>query len=128
MEPDLAAADQIRTIERQRLQALLDADLAAVESLHAEDFQLVNPLGETLTRTEYLEGLASGQIDYRILEPDSAITVRLYGDVAVIRYRSKLELFSGGFHVPLSPYWHTDLYERRDGQWQVVWSQATAIA
>jgi len=24
-------------------------------------------------------------------------------------------------------YWHTDLYERRDGQWQVVWSHATEI-
>ena len=23
--------------------------------------------------------------------------------------------------------WHTDTHERRDGAWQVVWSQATAI-
>ena len=22
--------------------------------------------------------------------------------------------------------WHTDLYEKRDGQWQIVWSQAIA--
>ena len=24
-------------------------------------------------------------------------------------------------------HWHTDLYERRDGRWQVVWSHATGI-
>jgi hypothetical protein len=23
--------------------------------------------------------------------------------------------------------WHTDCYRRRDGRWQVVWSQATRI-
>ena len=24
-------------------------------------------------------------------------------------------------------FWHTDIYELRDGRWQVVWSQATRI-
>lgn len=116
-----------RTIERQRLRALLDTDLATVASLHADDFQLVNPIGETLTNTEYLAGLASGGIDYRVLEPGSEIAVRVYDAAAVIRCRSKLEIISGGDCVPLARYWHTDLYERRDGQWQVVWSQATVI-
>jgi hypothetical protein len=29
--------------------------------------------------------------------------------------------------VPLHRNWHTDAYERRDGCWQCVWSQCTAI-
>lgn len=128
MEANLAGADQLRDVERRRLQALLDVDLTTIAVLHADDFQLVNPIGETLTKADYLDGLASGQIDYRVLEPDSAIAVRLYGDAAVLRYRSRLAIISEGFPVPLATYWHTDLYERRAGQWQVVWSQATAIA
>lgn len=83
-------------------------------SLYSDNFQLVNPIGETLNETDYLE-------------PDSEIAVRWYGDAAVLRYRSRLEIVSSGEHVPLASYWHMDLYKRRTGQWQVVWSQATAM-
>jgi hypothetical protein len=24
-------------------------------------------------------------------------------------------------------FWHTDIYEKRDGHWQAVWSHATRI-
>ena len=46
----------------------------------------------------------------------------------MIRYRSRLHMSLGGAEGELGQYWHTDLYELRDGRWQVVWSQATAIA
>ena len=55
------------------------------------------------------------------------IAVRLYGEVAVLRYRAQLELVFGGHKIPLSDYWHTDTYEKHEGRWMVVWSQATAI-
>ena len=32
-----------------------------------------------------------------------------------------------GQRTPLRSFWHTDVYEKRDGRWQVVWSQATLI-
>jgi hypothetical protein len=53
--------------------------------------------------------------------------VRLYGQGAVIRYRSRLEIVVGGRLIPLRGYRHPDVYEKRDGLWQVVWSQATEI-
>lgn len=121
-------ANLVRATERERLRALVAADLTIAEPLHADDFELINPVGEMLTKDQYFGDIASGEIDYRVWEPDSAIAVRVFGEAAVIRYRSRLEIVSGGHHVPLSHYWHTDLYELRDGRWQVVWSQATATA
>ena len=79
------------------------------------------------SKDQYLGGIASGSLDYRIFEADSAIAVRLYGEAAVIRYRSRLHMSLGGAAGELRRYWHTDSYERRDGRWQVVWSQATRI-
>jgi len=32
-----------------------------------------------------------------------------------------------GSTTPRRSLWHTDLYERRGGRWQVVWSHATLI-
>jgi Domain of unknown function (DUF4440) len=119
-------ANRLRATERERLRALVEADVARARPLHADDFQLINPLCGELSKEQYLEGIGSGQLDYLFWEPDS-IAVRLYGDAAVIRYRSQLEIVVQGSHVPRPRYWHADIYERREGRWQVVWSQATRI-
>ena len=119
-------ADWIRQIERSRLRALVDADMDAARALHADDFQLIYPAGVLTTKEEYLESVASGESDYRMWEPDS-IEVRLYGEAAFIRYRSQLRIVLSGQDLGVVPHWHTDLYEKRGGQWQVVRSQATII-
>jgi len=119
-----AQADQIRAIEYQRLRALVEADMEVARQLHADDFQLINPSGESLSKEQYLGAVASGEIDYLVWEPE-AIEVRLSGEMALIRYTSRLELVAGGQGIPLRHYWHTDSYERREGHWQAVCSQAT---
>ena len=115
----------LRATERERLRALLTGDVQRAAQLHTSDFQLINPLGGALSKEQYLGSISAGQIRYLYWEPE-AIAVRLYGEVAVIRYRSQLEIVVQGRHIPRQRYWHTDVYERRETQWQVVWSHATA--
>lgn len=123
-EEDQAEADILRATEQERLRSLVAADVVRAHELHADDFQLINPLGGVLSKEQYLGGVGSGQLDYLFWEPES-IVVRVYGNVAVLRYRSQLEIVVQGRHIPRQPYWHTDLYERREGRWQIVWSHAT---
>jgi hypothetical protein len=118
--------EQLREIERQRLRALVNADIETAWPMHAEDFQLITPNGLALSREDYLGAIGGGHIDYVTWEPEE-IAVRIHAQAAVIRYRAHLEVIFGGHRVPLSAYWHTDSYELRDGRWVVVWSQATAI-
>lgn len=118
---------ELRSTERDRVRALVAGDVERAAPLHADDFQLINPLGGAVSKEQYLEGISSGQIRYLHWEPD-AIVVRLYGDVAVMRYRSEIEIVVGGQLIPRQAYWHTDLYERHGGQWKVVWSHATVAA
>ena len=61
-----------------------------------------------------------------IWEPQ-ALDVRVYGQAAVIRYQSQIEVVVGGQKVPRGGFWHTDSYEKRDGRWQAVWEQTTEI-
>lgn len=121
-----AEADLIRATERERLRALVEANVEVARQLHADDFQLINPFGGSLSKEQYLGGVASGDLDYLVWEPES-IQVRLYGRAALIRYPSQLEIVVRGQKVTLRRYWHTDSYEKRNGRWQVVWSQATEI-
>jgi len=114
-------ADTLRAIERTRIQALVQRDMAALQRLHAPDYQLITPAGRTFTRERYLAAIEA--------EPFYAgwdageMQVRVSAQIAVLRYRALLT-FPSGKSVDC---WHTDVYELRDGQWQAVWSQATEI-
>jgi hypothetical protein len=124
-------ADRLRQTERERLRALVEANIEVATRLHADDFQLITPSGRSLSKAEYLGGVASGDINYLVWEP-GAIEVRVQEQMAVIRYRSELELGIPG--ETLQPgtthrghYWHLDVYEKHQETWQIVWSQATEI-
>lgn len=118
--------DLLRSTERQRLRALVDADTEAALSFHATEFELITPIGAVLTREQYLGAINAGHINYLSWEPGH-INVRLHVTTATIRYQATLEVTFGGHPVPRTNYWHTDSYELSDGRWQAVWSQATQI-
>lgn len=119
-------ADLLREIERERLRSLVAADMAGADEVYAADFQHISPSGLVVTREHYLGRIMSGVHDYQILEPASEMRVRLYGDGAVITYQSKVDLVSNGNHIT-GHGWHTEVYEKHDGRWLIVWSQTTQI-
>jgi hypothetical protein len=120
-------ANRLRAIEHMRLRALVDADTATAGELIASDFQLINPAGGVSSRDNYLEAIETMNIDYRAFEPVSPIQVWLSGDAAALLYQASLDLVIGGDTHVSHQAWVTGFYERRDGRWQIVWEQATAI-
>jgi Domain of unknown function (DUF4440) len=114
-------ADTLRAIERSRIQALLQRDMAVLQQLHAPEYQLITPAGRVFTRERYLAAIEA--------EPFYAgwdageMQVRVSAQMAVLRYPARLTFPSG----KALDCWHTDHYEFRSGQWQAVWSQATEI-
>ncbi|MEO1015117.1 MAG: nuclear transport factor 2 family protein [Pseudomonadota bacterium] len=123
-----ADPDLIQSIERERLRALVEADIETANRIHAVEFELVSPSGRIYSRDQYLGGIESGDLDYLVFQPESEIKVRMGGSAAVVRYQSTIEIRVDDQYFAPERFWHTDTYELRDGQWQVVWSQATAIA
>lgn len=119
-------ADKLRAIERERLRALVDADIPTASRLHADDFQLIDPRGGTHSKEQYLRSIASGDLNYLEWEPGE-IRVRLYGKSAVLRYQAHLRVSIKGSAGRAVTFWHTDFYEKRKGQWQVVWAHATQL-
>lgn len=118
--------EQLRATERQRLRAVVEADVDVARRLHADDFQLISPAGRALSKAAYLGGIASGVINYLAWEP-AAIAVRRHDRVAFLRYQASTEIIVAGQPMLLRRQWHTDISAWRDGRWQVVWSPATAI-
>lgn len=123
------AGKRLRDIERQRLRSLVEVRVAEADALHAADFELVHPSGGVWTRERYLGGVASGDINYRRFDAVSKIEVMVDGNLAVLRYRSLIDIAVQGQEAGLLECWHLDCYRRDDvGRWRVRWSQATSIS
>ena len=122
----IAEIELLRATERKRLQSLVEANMEVANQLHADDFQLINPLGGSLSKEQYLGWIASGMINYLVWEPEE-IAVRMHGELAILRYQARMEIIVGGQQSTPNHLWHMDVYEKREGCWQVVWSQATEI-
>src|SRR5687768_10709794 len=72
-----------------------------------DDFEVIQPLGDHLSRDEYLGEVDSGALDYLVLEPICEIEVRLYGDAAAMRYRGQVQVVLQGRNAIDQQLWPT---------------------
>ncbi|HOB95631.1 MAG TPA: nuclear transport factor 2 family protein [Aquabacterium sp.] len=114
-------ADDFRTLERRRTQALVDRDLPLIERLHAPDYQLITPAGRVFSRARDLAAIA--EAPFYAGWTHGAMQVRLAPGMALLRYPATITFPSG----KVVRCWHTDSYEVIDGDWLAMWSQATPL-
>jgi len=121
LQDQVPSEQYFHLLEGERTRALVERDLAAIERLHAPEYQLISPGGKVFSRQAYLEAIKAGPF-YAAWGIES-LSVRVSEQMAVVRYLARLEFPSGRVVV----CWHTDSYERRASGWQAVWSQATEV-
>jgi ketosteroid isomerase-like protein len=97
-------------------EAELAGDVAALGTLLDDQFVGVGPLGFTLTKEEWLERHASGDLKYQEISTDD-ISVRLFGDAAIIIAVSTQQATYKGNPVPSNKVRITQVAVNKDGQW-----------
>lgn len=50
-----------------------------------------------------------------------------YGNAAVLKYKSQIQVVVMNQDTEAAPHWHTNFYEKKDGRWQIVWSHTSII-
>jgi chromate reductase len=140
LDADLSAsAPSARPSAHQALQgadaaffaALLASDRAALESLLAEDFTIVDvSRGAVHARADFLEAVAGGAVSFEAIDthPGEAI-LRVYGgDTGIVIGRTSMS-FAGGDGSAFSAdsrYTHVFRFDGRE--WRLVSAQGTPIA
>jgi hypothetical protein len=126
-DADLSAARaQVLALERREQRDAVNADTADLDQLLAPGLEFVTPDGETLTREEYLDALDSGELDFVTYEPITPMEVRTDGRQAVVTFLSRLDVSADCLRLKHQA-WHTVVYVRTGGRWQLVWAQTTAV-
>jgi hypothetical protein len=119
------AEDSVRAVELSRAQVLQRADTAALSRMVADEFMEISRLGQLRTKADNIRDIASGDLRLLSVKYDS-LTVRIYGDVAVLRgIADNAGTFRGYPFTGKIRYMR--IFLRRDGRWQAVAMQQTAL-
>lgn len=122
---DIVAADLI-TLEKQFAQAIVKADVDALDKLVSDDWIIIGPEGKVINKTGFLDVIRSGALAHSSMESDET-RVRVYGDTAIVTARV---VTSGAYRGQAfaTQERSSDVFVRQQGHWKCVLTQLTTIA
>jgi hypothetical protein len=116
---DDARAAALRSAETARFEAQVNADARALGQLLDEGLEYTHSNGDLDTKASFIGSLTSGTRDY-ISSVPTIETVRIFGDVGVIRGKAKVTV-GGKDRQPQDLHiGYTDIWLWKDGRWQMT--------
>ena len=105
-------------LDRERIQAQIGADAAALNRLYAEDFIGIGPSGTVRTKAQVIADFTSGSLRFQSITTDD-VRVRVYGNAAVETGRSTMDGQDKGKTVPRDTRF-TRVWVKQQGRWRLV--------
>ena len=120
------SADEAMKAELARYAAQTTNDFAAMEKLFGNDLTYNHSSAASDDKAKYIDAMRSGRTKYRKMTPNSDLTTRTYGCLAIITGTAVYEVTAGGQDrtVPLR---FTAIWAKRPGGLQFVSWQSTSI-
>ena len=115
---------ELTRIEERLAATWKEGDCAAWGAMLAPEWSVIHITGTVISKAEALQMCKAQQVPIDALEVDE-ISVRVFGDAAVVRGRTRVA--TGGGRPDRVTLRFTDVFIRRSGQWQVVASHATRL-
>ncbi len=116
---------EIRQLENHRLQAMIQADTSALDSILADDLTYTHTNGWVDTKEQFIGWLESGELNYESISTDD-VKVRVYAAAAVVTGRAAVKIKVNGQEKNLQIRF-IDVYVKRKGHWQMVAWQSTRL-
>jgi hypothetical protein len=119
--------EELRALARQADEAQVHGDRASLERLVADDFAMVGGSGARGDKAHLIDLFTDPQVTLDPYEPSEAFLIPLGDNAAILGGRVTFKGLDHG-----KPYSQTfryaDTWLKRNGRWQVVYTQVTNIA
>ena len=125
LRPDDITEKVVAELNRQWMQAYVKGDLDFLWKHMSEDYVGTFPDGTVLDKKGEIEAVKSGAVKIAEMTPKE-MTVRIYGNAAVITGQSHIEAVVGG-QAMSADFRFTDVWIAQEGSWRAVASQVTRI-
>jgi hypothetical protein len=121
---DSERAVALKAAEQARFEAQVNADAKVLGSLLDDGLEYTHSNGDLDTKKSFVDSLVTGTRDY-ISSVATIETVRIFGDVGVIRGTAKVTV-GGKDRQPQDLHiGYTDIWLWKDGRWQMTaWRSA----
>ena len=119
------SANEVIALEQQFNEALLKADWTFIERIYANDIIFTNADGKVTGKSDAIASIKSGEIKFEFAEA-SDLKVRDLGNVEIVtgklveRGHYQAEDLGGTYRF-------TDVWAKRNAQWQLVVGQETRV-
>ena len=113
-----SVGQSIRQVDRERVQAQIGADAAALNRIYADDFIGIGPSGTVRTKAQVIADFTSGDLKFQSITTDD-VRVRVYGNTAVETGRSTMIGQDRGKAVPRDNRF-TRVWIKQFGRWRLV--------
>jgi ketosteroid isomerase-like protein len=110
--------EEIKKVDRDRIQAQVNADAVALDRIYADDFIGIGPSGTLRTKKEVLADFASGSLKFQSITTDD-VRIRVYGDAAVETGLSTMKGQDAEKVVPEVNRF-TRVWIKQGGRWRLV--------
>jgi ketosteroid isomerase-like protein len=110
--------EEIRKVDRERIQAQVNADRVALDRIYADDFIGIGPSGTLRTKKEVLSDFSSGSLKFQSITTDD-VRIRVYGNAAVETGLSTMKGQDAGKVVPQENRF-TRVWIKQGGRWRLV--------
>jgi ketosteroid isomerase-like protein len=114
---------EIIQLERDWVAAILKKDVDTLNRLLSDDFVGTAPSGGNFSKTQAIEDLKSGAYSIQSMEMDE-VSANIYGNTAVA-FTSQEEKSTYAGKNNSGHYHFTNVWIKRDGNWQVVASHGS---
>ncbi len=123
---DADAEKQVATLSKQNYEALVKGDTSALDAILSDDWVVIDPFGEVISKARQAKELKDGTTDFASIDP-SEVKVRAYVDTAVVtgRYQVKVKIRGQENSIPVRI---TESFAKQGGKWRCVSAQVTRIA
>jgi len=119
-------AQKIIDLDRKRMQAMAQKDVATLNDLLADDLIYTHSSARIDTKQSLVGNMQSGATVYNAVEP-SDVKAQDLGSAVVLTGVAKIQVTSGGKPNAFAVRF-TDVYAERGGKWQMVTWQSTRLA
>lgn len=116
--------ETILLLEQGRREAMLNADIDALQRLLAEDLVYVHSTGHVDSKLSYIGHIQRGDLRYRQLAMEG-LTVRIVGPVALVHGQMRAQIEVQGQAHSMRSLFFTVWSAQDDGVWQLRSHQGT---
>lgn len=112
-------------LDKKRMHAMAAKDYATLNAVIADDLIYTHSSARLDTKQSLIGNMQSGSTVYQSVEP-SDVKAQDLGDSVVLTGIAKIKVMSGGKPNAFTVRF-TDVYAKRNGQWQMVTWQSTRL-